>query len=178
MKQNGKRWISLALVLCMVLTLLPVTAAAANRDFTENAEIQSTRISTDTTWFVEEGVTVTMKGTVTVAEGSTLTLTGSGTFLRDFSGTNGMFYVNGGELIIDGVTIDGNGENIAITGTTTKSNAIKIEGASGCCTLRSGTIQNCKQQALGAAVYVSTSSSFTMEGGTIRDNTMCRPMRW
>lgn len=34
MKHNGKRWISLALVLCMVLTLLPVTAAAGDTEHT------------------------------------------------------------------------------------------------------------------------------------------------
>ena len=175
MKRNRKRWASLALALCMVLALLPAVsvpaAAVDEKSYTSNTSISTTYISTDTIWTVADGVTVTVGGTITVRSGATLTLQGGGTFLRNFTGTNGMFYVDGGALIIDGVTIDGNGENFEITGTTTKSNAIKIEG-SGSCTMKSGAIQNCKQVVFGAAIYVSSSSSFTMEGGAIQNNTM------
>lgn len=165
---TGRKWLSLLLTICVVLGMLPGTAAAADTTFSADKELSTTAISTDTVWTVEDGVIVTVSGTITIRSGATLTLQGDGTFLRNFKGSNGMFYVDGGKLIIDGVTIDGNGNNITAA---SKSNVVRIEG-SGSCLMKSGTIQNCKQETYGAAIYVSSSSSFTMEGGTIQNNTM------
>lgn len=166
---TGRKWLSLLLTICVVLGMLPGTAAAADTTFSADKELSTTAISTDTVWTVEDGVIVTVSGTITISKNATLTLQGGGTFLRNSTGSNGMFYVDGGTLIIDGVTIDGNGNNITAK---TKSNAIRIEKSSGSCIMKSGVIQNCKQETSGAAIYVSSSSSFTMEGGTIQNNTM------
>ena len=56
MKENGKRWISLALVLCMVLTLLPATVAAGD---TEHIHCVCGKTDCD-----EHGGTVTFKALI------------------------------------------------------------------------------------------------------------------
>lgn len=180
MKQNGKRWISLALVLCMVLTLLPMTAWAANWDVGMNwVYDNATTLTGENTWNIQEGCTLTIQNSITIAAGATLTLTGSGTIQAALTdvGTAGQLFIVEGTLVIDGVTIRGPGVKVGTNGYS----AISVSG-NATCIMNSGVIEKFYRSSYGAAVSttnhitstsetVATGGVFTMTGGTIRDNT-------
>lgn len=180
MKQNGKRWISLALVLCMVLTLLPTTAWAANWDVGMNwVYDNATTLTGENTWNIQEGCTLTIQNSITIAAGATLTLTGSGTIQAALTdvGTAGQLFIVEGTLVIDGVTIRGPGVKVGTNGYS----AISVSG-NATCIMNSGVIEKFYRSSYGAAVSttnhitstsetVATGGVFTMTGGTIRDNT-------
>jgi len=170
-----KRLLSILCVLSLVLTLLPVTAMAANI---------SGGINTNVTWsdgdVISDAVTltggtastpmvVTVNGTVTVKSEISVVgnvrITGGGTLVRDNSYSGTMLYVNsGGSLTLDNVTVSGG--NVQTSGKgirVAESSHLTInEGAvltSHYCTSSNGSVMN-------------VTGSVVMSGGIIENNTV------
>jgi len=167
-----KRFFSILLVLCMVISIVPaVVFAASEKTFSNGEVLENTIIEEDTIWTVPAGVTVEVTGQILVKNGATLTLNGSGTFLckiLDNSDKNMIYVDEDATLVINGVTLDGN-----------RANGYKFIGIrvqDGTCTMNSGTIKNFERDSFGAAIYVSRNQlndllgTFNFNGGTITGN--------
>jgi hypothetical protein len=132
---------------------------------------QSTQTLTDCT--VEVKGTVTLTGQLTIS--GTVKFVGNGTIQRAaaFNDDN-MIYVSGGaDLIIDGITVDGN--NVSVSG----YRGIYVSDNGSTVTMESGSIKNHVNTTAnitdygGSAVYLratSGQSTFTMNGGSISNN--------
>ena len=192
MRRSGRKWLSLLLVLCMVLTMLPaMSVPAAAADFNSNQTIGEQTISTDTTWNIPQGVTVSVQGQITVNSGATLTLTGGGTIQRAAEYTTGPLFAVGGTLEATNVVMDGQNVTADTAAIVTQNTGIKIElnnvtlqnfeslnyegGAlrmdkSGEATLTNCTIQNNRAASHGGAIYAGDDVVLYITGGTLNNN--------
>lgn len=192
MRRSGRKWLSLLLALCMVVTMLPaMSVPAAAADFNSNQTIGEQTISTDTTWNIPAGVTVSVQGQITISSGATLTLTGGGTIQRAAEYTTGPLFAVGGTLTATGVVMDG--QNIAAdyaaiftqnTGSKIVLNNVTLQnfkssgskggalcmGNGGEATLTNCTIQNNSATSYGGAIYAGDNVALSITGGTISTN--------
>ena len=147
-RKQPNRFLAVLLSICMLFTMLPVTAFAAG---------EGDVISSDTTWEdriisknvrIENNATITINGRITIS--GSVTISGGGTIKRGNSA--GYFSINNGSVLtLDGVTVDG--ENI-------KSSSSMFEVSGGMLALKNNTVQNCiKSSTRGGAI--------NMEGGTL-----------
>ena len=121
---------------------------------------------------------ITVNGThkgAYVIDDCTVTFSGGGTI--DASGQNrsAIRIINGGKVILDGVTVTGG------TGTVIKGSGLEGRGDGTCSVgggvyvengsleLKNGTIENNTAQR-GGGIFVGQKGTFTMEGGTVSDN--------
>lgn len=163
-------------MLCMLISILPTAAFAADEDgispastgggsWTDGSAISDPVTLDDTVSTVKVTGTVTVNATITVT--GNVRITGGGTLLRGNSNTsNNMIVVsNGGMLTLDNITIDGNNVQAVQSG-------IRV-ASGGKLTINEGTIitHNTWKNATGckgAALYVEGNA--VMNGGRIEDN--------
>ncbi len=158
MKINARKYISLLLTLCMVLSMLPATALAADGNCTGDhngwtalsGSISSLSGNCYLTGNLNANSTqINVTGTVNLClNGYTLNLSGS------------YFRVESGSFTL--CDCDGSGK---ITGGAAASPAVDING--GNFTMTGGSITGNS-----SGIWVQSSGSFTMTGGEITDNTI------
>ena len=178
-----KRILSVLLCLCMVMALLPTTALATHNhgttgisslsdDMTAGSYYLTDDVTLSTAWtpandvtLCLNGHTLTLQAGITVSSGKTLTITNCGStgkILRDTGFTSSSMFTVSGNLSLNNVTIDGNS-------VTSTANALYVSG--GHVDMEGGIIQNCvKSTAKGGAVYVTSSGTFNMTGGSMVNN--------
>lgn len=164
---KAKQSLAWFLSLLIVLSLLPTAVfAQTQKTFTDGETIGKTEITADTEWIIPKGVTVNAANQIIISSG-TLTVNGGGTIVTQFdkntSGveSSGVFRVEGGKLIFDGITLDGNSSNYANRG---------IRIVSGSAELNGGIIQNFSQTDHGAAIDVFENSTLTVNDVLITKN--------
>ena len=194
MRRSGRKWLSLLLALCMVVTMLPamsIPVAAAGQQFTDGQEIDAQTITDNTTWNIPQGVTVSVQGQITVNSGATLTLTGGGTIQRAAEYTTGPLFAVGGTLEATNVVMDGQNVTANTAAIVTQNTGSKIElnnvtlqnfeslnyegGAlrmdnGGEATLTNCTIQNNRAASHGGAIYAGENVVLNITGGTLNNN--------
>ena len=159
MKINARKYISLLLALCMVVSILPATALAADGNCTgdHNSWTPLTSIGgtlNDGSYYLTGNLNassekISVTGTVNLClNGYTLNLSGS------------YFRVESGSFTL--CDCDGSGK---ITGGAAASPAVDING--GNFTMTGGSITGNS-----SGIWVQSSGSFTMTGGEITDNTI------
>ena len=159
MKTNARKYISLLLALCMVMSLLPATALAADGNCTgdHNGWTPLTSLGgtlTGGSYYLTGNLNassgqISVTGTVNLClNGYTLYLSGS------------YFRVESGSFTL--CDCDGSGK---ITGGAAASPAVDING--GNFTMTGGSITGNS-----SGIWVQSSGSFTMTGGEITDNTI------
>ena len=184
-----RRILSIALTICMVLMLLPITVFAANDDATDLQSLLNgggtvtlnKDYTIDTTLEVTNPVTLDLNGYV-------IKMTGSGSVIKVGSGGN--LTVNDSRptathtdasLPAGGVITGGNASrgggvysnsgSVTMNGGTIANCSAEDGGgvfvAYSSFTMTGGTIENCSSTTFGGGLYVSSSSSITMNGGTI-----------
>lgn len=192
MKTNARKYISLLLALCMVMSLLPAAAlASADGNCTGNhsgwTELSGSISSLSGNCCLTGNVTVSGEihttGDVTLClNGHTLTLPGnslcvdSGSFtLYDCKGggriTGGNdkpgVIVYGGTFIMNGGTITGNAGGVIVGGNNGSASFIMNGGS-----ITGNIVNTNNATTYGGGVYVAKGSSFTMTGGSITGNTV------
>ena len=172
MRKNAvQKTLSVLLVVCMMLGIMPITASAD--------EISSWSDLRDA---ISAGGQITLTGNVTASAGdAALTVPAETVAAIDLNGhtidralaaetTNGSVFVVSGSLT---VTDTSAGQTGAITGgsTTSVGGAVRVKSG-GTFTLCGGSIEECHAKNTGGGVYVSGSgASFIMNGGVIKNNT-------
>jgi len=180
-RKKKHRVFTVFLCICMLLSLpgisdvSPVVAATANETTISSDEIWETQtLQGGTTYIINPGVTVTVSGSLIV--GGDVTIKGGGRLERSSSykgiesgsDENTLFYVNGGTLTLEDITIDGNnveayGPAVYVnSGTVTMNGGAVIQNnynmnsgdvgtyagggiyCRGTLNINGGTIQNCK----------------------------------
>ena len=194
MKTNARKYISLLLALCMVMSLLPAAALAASDgnctgDHSEWKALSGSISSLSGNCYLTGNVTVSTEihttGDVTLClNGYTLNLNGkslcvdSGSFtLYDCKGggkiTGGNdkpgVIVYGGTFIMNGGTITGNAGGVIVGGNNGSASFIMNGGS---ITGNIVNTNNATTNTYGGGVYVANGSSFTMTGGSITGNTV------
>lgn len=192
MKTNARKYISLLLALCMVVSILPAAALAADGNCTGNhsgwkalsGSISSLSGNCYLTGNVTASGEIRISGNVTLClNGHTLTLSGttlfvdSGSFtLCDCNGSGKItgggslpgVIVNGGSFIMNGGTITGNGGGVIVGANPSSSASFTMNGGS----ITGNTVNTNVTTTYGGGVYVANGSSFTMTGGSITGNTV------
>jgi uncharacterized repeat protein (TIGR02543 family) len=142
-------------------------------------ETQSPPPGTNYTILLDAGTTYTMPG-VDISFSSNaniktanavITLAGKGPAEISLSSNGSLFYISAGKLILD--------NNITLQGDSTNDTSlVYVDGSSASLTMKEGaTITGNTATSgggttgRGGGVYITTNSSFTMEGGTISHNT-------
>ena len=190
MKTNARKYISLLLALCMVMSLLPAAALAADGNCT--ADHSGWKALTNTSGTLNEGryylnSDVTASGEIRINSDVTLCLNGhtlnlSRTTLFVDSGSFTLCDCNGSGKITGGATaspaVDINGGNFTMTGgsITENSSGIRVQ-SSGSFTMTGGSIarntfnvtQDLSYTPCGGVLV--NGGSFTMTGGEITGNT-------
>ena len=194
MKTNARKYISLLLALCMVMSLLPATALAADGNCT--GDHSGWKALTNTSGTLNEGryylnSDVTASGEIRInsdvtlcLNGHTLNLSGkslcidSGSFtLCDCKGSGKItggndkpgVIVYGGTFIMNGGTIIGNAGGVIVGGNNGSASFIMNGGS---ITGNIVNTNNATTNTYGGGVYVAKGSSFTMTGGSITGNTV------
>ena len=186
--------LSAVLTLCMLLTLVPISAYAADSTVSDETELQSALENADcteiklggnieTTWELEVNRTVTLDlNGYTLSCSSTdvdiLWVRSSGNLTVKDSGTDGKIdgqnkncgvNVNGGTLTLESGSIvnctDADGDGGAVD--VSNTGVTETEVKYGSFTMNGGSIMDCKAGDDGAAVDIGTGCSFIMNGGTI-----------
>ena len=184
-----RRILSIALTICMVLMLLPITVFAANDDATDLQSLLNgggtvtlnKDYTIDTTLEVTNPVTLDLNGYV-------IKMTGSGSVIKVGSGGNLTVkdsrptathtdaslpaggVITGGNASRGGGVYSNSGSVTMNGGTIANCSAEDGGGVFGgysSFTMTGGTIENCSSTTFGGGLYVSSSSSITMNGGTI-----------
>lgn len=191
MKTNARKYISLLLALCMVMSLLPATALAAGADDDHGEHSGWTALSGSISslsgnCYLTGNVTasgeIRISGNVTLClNGHTLTLSGttlfvdSGSFtLCDCKGSGKItgggslpgVIVNGGSFIMNGGTITGNGGGVQVASTNGSASFIMNGGS-----ITGNTCASSEYNYIPCGGVIVAGGSFTMNGGSITDNT-------
>lgn len=192
MKTNARKYISLLLALCMVVSILPATALAAdgnctgdhngwtpltslggtlndgsyylNSDVTASGEI---RISGDVTLCLN-GHTLNLSWTTLCIDSGSFTLCdckGSGKITGGYDKPGVIVY--GGTFIMNGGTITGNAGGVIVGGNNGSASFIMNGGS-----ITGNIVNTNNANTYGGGVYVASGSSFTMTGGSITGNTV------
>ena len=154
-----RRFWSVALALCLCLTLLPGMARAAATSVT-NEEQLSTAVANGGE--VQLADDIMINSTLTIESGNNVVLDLNGHTLSSTQIDEVLFEINGETTLTikdsgTGGTIDGKNQN----------SGIDVSG--GTLILESGIIENCMEDGDGGAVDVSSSGQFIMNGGLIRN---------
>ena len=194
MKTNARKYISLLLALCMVVSILPATALAADGNCT--GEHSGWTVLTNPSGTLAAGKyyldgDVTASGEIRISGDVTLCLNGhtlnlswttlcidSGSFtLCDCKGSGKItggndkpgVIVYGGTFIMNGGTITGNAGGVIVGGNNGSASFIMNGGS---ITGNIVNTNNATTNTYGGGVYVAKGSSFTMTGGSITGNTV------
>lgn len=195
MKTNARKYISLLLALCMVMSLLPAAALAAGADDDHGEHSDWTALTnlggtlTGGSYYLTGNLNassgqISVTGTVNLClNGHTLNLkekslcVDSGSFtLCDCKGsgkiTGGKYLpgviVYGGTFTMNGGTITGNGGGVIVGANPSSSASFTMNGGS----ITGNTVNTNVTTTYGGGVYVANGSSFTMTGGSITGNTV------
>lgn len=196
MKTNARKYISLLLALCMVMSLLPAAALAASDGnctgdhsewkaltslggtltggsyyLTGNLNANSTQINvTGTVNLCLNGYTLNLSGSYFRVESGSFTLCdcGSGGKITGGSSVPAVI-VYGGTFIMNGGTITGNAGGVIVGGNNGSASFIMNGGS---ITGNIVNTNNATTNTYGGGVYVAKGSSFTMTGGSITGNTV------
>lgn len=195
MKTNARKYISLLLALCMVMSLLPAAALAAGADDDHGEHSDWTALTnlggtlTGGSYYLTGNLNassgqISVTGTVNLClNGHTLNLNekslcvDSGSFtLCDCKGsgkiTGGKYLpgviVYGGTFTMNGGTITGNGGGEIVGANPSSSASFTMNGGS----ITGNTVNTNVTTTYGGGVYVANGSSFTMTGGSITGNTV------
>ena len=148
-KNKGRKGLSLLLVMCMVLSLLPVTAMAAEQNCTGD----------HTGWAKLSGNVSSLPG------GKKYVLTG------DVEVQDDIFINSEVTLCLSGHTMDLNGHNITINGNTETAASLALHDCAGSGSITGGNGGTTRPDRYGGAVYVGARATFSMYGGAITQNT-------
>lgn len=170
MKTNARKYIGLLLALCMVMSLLPATALAADGNCTGNHSgwkaLSGSISSLSGNCYLTGNVTVSSD--ITISSDVTLCLNGKELNLCGVSGIrknyNCIKVAAGASLTICDCGMGGTITVSGIQNPNKPNGAIEVNG--GTLTLESGSISGNTTR----GVYVSGGGTFTMSGGTISDN--------
>lgn len=195
MKTNARKYISLLLALCIVMSLLPAAALAAGADDDHGEHSDWTALTnlggtlTGGSYYLTGNLNassgqISVTGTVNLClNGHTLNLNekslcvDSGSFtLCDCKGsgkiTGGKYLpgviVYGGTFTMNGGTITGNGGGVIVGANPSSSASFTMNGGS----ITGNTVNTNVTTTYGGGVYVANGSSFTMTGGSITGNTV------
>ncbi len=150
-----------ALVLVLVLALMPLSASAAGPITTEVALTEAIEAASGSTT-LELGANITLNSTLAIPAGKDITLIGSYSLI----GADGVATITvNGTLTLDGITV---------THTSDESGRGVLVNSDGVLILQSGEISGNSDTAAtahGGGVYLDTDATFTMNGGTISENT-------
>lgn len=192
MKTNARKYISLLLALCMVVSLLPASALAAGADDDHGehsgwTELSGSISSLSGNCCLTGNVTVSREihttGDVTLClNGHTLNLSGttlfvdSGSFtLCDCNGSGKItgsktsayaVKVNDGSFIMNGGTITGNGGGVQVDGTNSSASFIMKGGS-----ITENACVGSTSNYIPCGGVIVAGGSFTMNGGSITGNT-------
>ena len=147
-KNKGRKGLSLLLVMCMVLSLLPVTAMAAEGNCTGDHE----------RWRKLSG------NVSSLAEGKYF-LTG------DVQVQENILINSEVTLCLSGHTMDLNGYNITINGNDGAEASLALHNCAGSGSITGGDGGRPRSDGYGGAVYVGARATFSMYGGAITQNT-------
>ena len=147
-KNKGRKGLSLLLVMCMVLSLLPVTAMAAEGNCTGD----------HTGWRK-------LSGNVRSLAGGEYVLTGDVQVQAD------IFINSEVTLCLSGHTMDLNGHNIFINGDAETAASLALHDCAGSGSITGGNGGTTRPNRYGGAVYVGAGATFSMYGGAITQNT-------
>ena len=147
-KNKGRKGLSLLLVMCMVLSLLPVTAMAAEGNCTGD----------HTGW-------TKLSGNVSSLAGGKYVLTGDVQVQAD------IFINSEVTLCLSGHTMNLNGHNIIINGNAGTEASLALHDCAGSGSITGGNGGTASSDRYGGAVYVGASATFSMYGGAITQNT-------
>ena len=155
-----KRFLSIIMALCLILTFLPVTALASdesgsgeeNRTVTSFADLKTALENGED---VTLGADITADDTITISKDDVTLDLGKYTLTKNFKSGNFITVSGGASLTITGSGTITEGEKV------TSGNMVQV--TSGFLNLQSGTIQSGK----GYAVYVESNGTFTMNGGKL-----------
>lgn len=195
MKTNARKYISLLLTLCMVVSILPATALAADGNctgdhngwtpltslggtlndgsyyLTGNLNANSTQINvTGTVNLCLNGHTLNLSWTTLCIDSGSFTLCdckGSGKITGGNDKPGVIVY--GGTFIMNGGTITGNAGGVIVGGNNGSASFIMNGGS---ITGNIVNTNNATTNTYGGGVYVANGSSFTMTGGSITGNTV------
>ncbi len=192
MKTNARKYISLLLALCMVVSLLPASALASGADDDHGEHSDWTALSGSISslsgnCYLTGDVTVSREihttGDVTLClNGHTLNLSGttlfvdSGSFtLCDCNGSGKItgsktsayaVKVNDGSFIMNGGTITGNGGGVQVDGTNSSASFIMNGGS-----ITENACVGSTSNYIPCGGVIVAGGSFTMNGGSITGNT-------
>lgn len=191
MKTNARKYISLLLALCMVMSMLPAAALAASDgnctgDHSEWTALSGSISSLSGNCYLTGNVTasgeIRISGNVTLClNGHTLTLSGttlfvdSGSFtLCDCNGSGKItgggslpgVIVNGGSFIMNGGTITGNGGGVQVASANGTASFIMNGGS-----ITENACVGSTSNYIPCGGVIVAGGSFTMNGGSITDNT-------
>ena len=147
-KNKGRKGLSLLLVMCMVLSLLPVTAMAAEQNCTGD----------HTGWRK-------LSRNVSSLDGGEYVLTG------DVEVQDDIFIDSEVTLCLSGHTMDLNGHNIIINGDAETEASLALHNCAGSGSITGGNGGTTRPDRYGGAVYVGARATFSMYGGAITQNT-------
>ena len=147
-KNKGRKGLSLLLVMCMVLSLLPVTAMAAEQNCTGD----------HTGWRK-------LSRNVSSLDGGEYFLTG------DVEVQDDIFIDSEVTLCLSGHTMDLNGHNIIINGDAETEASLALHNCAGSGSITGGNGGTTRPDRYGGAVYVGARATFSMYGGAITQNT-------
>ena len=148
-KNKGRKGLSLLLVMCMVLSLLPVTAMAAEGNCTGD----------HAGWRKLSGNVSSLDG------GKKYVLTG------DVQVQTNIFIDSEVTLCLSGHTMDLNGHNIIINGDAETAASLALHDCAVSGSITGGDGGKPRSDGYGGAVYVGASATFNMYGGAITQNT-------
>ena len=147
-KNKGRKGLSLLLVMCMVLSLLPVTAMAAEQNCTgDHAGWRK------------------LSGNVSSLDGGEYVLTG------DVQVQTNILINSEVTLCLSGHTMDLNGHNITINGNAGTEASLALHDCVGSGSITGGDGGKPRSDGYGGAVYVGARATFSMYGGAITQNT-------
>ena len=147
-KNKGRKGLSLLIVMCMVLSLLPVTAMAAEGNCTgDHAGWKK------------------LSGNVSSLAGGEYVLTG------DVQVQTNILINSEVTLCLSGHTMDLNGYNITINGNDGAAASLALHDCADSGSITGGDGGKPRSDGYGGAVYVGARATFSMYGGAITQNT-------
>lgn len=155
---KSKFW-SIALALCLCLTLLPGMARAAATSVTDEETLETAVANGGE---IQLANNITINSPLTIESGKNVVLDLNGHTLSSTETDEVLFVINEKAML----TIKDSGTNGTIDGKNQNSG---IDVSGGTLILESGIIENCMEDGDGGAVDVSSSGQFIMNGGLIRN---------
>ena len=177
--RNIRKNIIIAFIIFIAIALLPKTNALAATTVSSFVELKQAIANGENTITINSQIDFTEP--ITIENGKNITFNGSGTVKLSDTWSGGVPFSieKGATLTIDGVTLDGNGDKVAMRGNAdnTYAGGSLKEGSfiycQGTLNLKSGNIQNVTSKQTGGhggIIQFAEDAAFNMSGGEIKNN--------